>query len=61
MPIENRYFKYPLACCPINGMVNKNWTVFNRAISCAINGSDIYEIVSKDFRTILKILFFFEF
>jgi len=45
MPIENRNFKYPLTCCPINGVVNK-------AISCAINGSYIYEIVSKDFSTI---------
>ncbi len=48
MPIENKNFKYPLTCCPIN----KNWTVINSIISCAINGSDIYETVSKDFSNI---------
>jgi hypothetical protein len=42
MPIKNRYFKYPLTCCPINDN-------FHEVISCAINGSDMYEIVSKDF------------
>jgi hypothetical protein len=52
MPIENKNFKYPLTCCPINDIFNKDWRIFNKVISCAINGSDIYEIVSKDFRDI---------
>ncbi len=47
IPIENRNFKYPLTCCPINDILNKD-----RVMSCAINGSDIYEIVSKDFHDI---------
>jgi hypothetical protein len=36
--IEHKNFKYPLTCCPIND----NWI---SVISCAINGSNIYEIV----------------
>ncbi len=52
IPIENRNFKYPLTCCPINYISNKDRILFNRVMSCAINGSDIYEIVSKDFHDI---------
>jgi hypothetical protein len=55
MPIENQNFKYPLTCCP---MSNTDSIVFNRILSCAINGSDIYEIVCQDYSDIRKYFFF---
>ncbi|CAF0803744.1 unnamed protein product [Rotaria sordida] len=44
MSIENRNFKYPLTCCPINNISNKDWQLSQKAILCALHGSDIYEI-----------------
>ncbi|CAF4388503.1 unnamed protein product, partial [Adineta steineri] len=37
MLIENRDFKYPLTCCPINN-------TFNDILSCAMNGTYIHEL-----------------
>lgn len=48
MIIENKNFKYPLTCCPMDNISTKNSTALNRLISCAINGTDTYEIVSKN-------------
>jgi hypothetical protein len=45
MSIEKRNFKYPLTCCSINDIFKEDSDLFNRAITCAVNGSNIYEIV----------------
>ncbi|CAF2057656.1 unnamed protein product [Rotaria magnacalcarata] len=45
MSMEKKDFKYPLTCCPMNSNSSgKDLQVFQKAINCAINGSDIYEI-----------------
>ncbi|CAF3726340.1 unnamed protein product [Rotaria sordida] len=44
MAIENKNFKYPLTCCPINNISNQNWHLSQKVISCALQGNDIYEI-----------------
>jgi len=54
MPIEYQNFKYPLTCC---SMSNTDSIVFNRILSCTINGSDIYEIVCQDYSDIRKFFF----
>ena len=47
--IESGDFKYPLTCCPINKNFNINSKVFNRVLSCTMNGNGIYEMVRRDF------------
>ncbi|CAF2478125.1 unnamed protein product [Rotaria sp. Silwood2] len=44
MSIENKNFKYPLTCCPINNISNKDWQLSQEAISCALHGNNIYAI-----------------
>ena len=51
MPIEYKNFKYPLTCCPIN---STDSIAFNRTLSCAINGLDIYEIVRSNLFNVFK-------
>ncbi|CAF1173731.1 unnamed protein product [Rotaria sp. Silwood1] len=44
MSMENRNFKYPLTCCSINTISNRDWQLSQKVISCALHGNDIYEI-----------------
>ncbi|CAF4425966.1 unnamed protein product [Adineta steineri] len=56
MLIENRDFKYPLTCCPMNN-------TFNDILSCGINGTYIrelscYEKITDIFYSMKEIIFY---
>ena len=49
MPMGDKHFKYPLTCCPINNSFNTDAIVFHNVLSCALNGSGVYDIVRETF------------
>lgn len=56
--MEYGEFKYPLTCCAMDEKFNIHSKVFNRVLTCAIHGYDIYEMVRKDFQLNKSKIFF---